>query len=115
MATRSKPLPMFRRRQKAALANPQLRRNLGKATSTIRDKRARVVAELPDWEELRAAGAAIKAEVMAHLDTYLLKLEDAVTAAGGQVHWARDAQEANRIIVDLVRGTGARRWSRSNR
>jgi L-lactate dehydrogenase complex protein LldF len=42
-----------------ALADSQLRANLARATSTIRDKRGRVVDELPDWEELRAAGAAI--------------------------------------------------------
>ena len=34
------------------------------ATETIRGKRARVVAELPDWEELREAGRAIKADVL---------------------------------------------------
>ncbi|MDT7710201.1 MAG: L-lactate dehydrogenase complex protein LldF, partial [Pseudonocardiales bacterium] len=38
-----------------ALGDSQLRRNLGHATSTIRDKRAKVVAELDDWEQLRLA------------------------------------------------------------
>jgi L-lactate dehydrogenase complex protein LldF len=89
-----------------ALGNTQLRRNLGNATATIRAKRAGVVAELPDWEQLRAAGAAIKDETLAHLDDYLVQLEDQVVAAGGVVHWARDADEANRIVVDLVRATG---------
>ena len=54
---RREPFPVAAR---AALADTQLRRNLGKATRTIRAKRAAVVAELPDWEELRAAGEAIK-------------------------------------------------------
>ncbi len=90
-----------------ALDDPQLRRNLGNATATIRAKRAAVVAELPDWPELRAAGAAIKDDVLAHLDTYLEQLEAAVTAHGGTVHWARDADDANRIVTDLVRATGA--------
>jgi L-lactate dehydrogenase complex protein LldF len=107
MATKRVALPSFPPAAQSALANAQLRRNLGKATTTIRAKRARVVAELPDWEELRSAGAAIKAEVMAHLDTYLLQLEAAVTAAGGQVHWARDADEANALIGTLVKATGA--------
>jgi L-lactate dehydrogenase complex protein LldF len=44
---------------------------------------------------------------MANLDTYLLRLEGQVTARGGVVHWARDAAEANRIVTDLVRATGA--------
>ncbi|NUT35631.1 MAG: lactate utilization protein [Hamadaea sp.] len=90
-----------------ALADAQLRRNLGHATATIRGKRARVVAEVPDWQQLRAAGEAIKAATMARLDELLIQLEEQVTARGGQVHWARDAVEANRIVVDLVRGTGA--------
>ena len=50
------------------LANAQLRANLRNATDTIRAKRARVVAELPDWEALREAGRAIKADVLARLD-----------------------------------------------
>ena len=90
-----------------ALANSQLRRNLGKATTTIREKRASVVAELPDWEQLRLAGAAIKDRTLAGLDRYLVQLEAAVTARGGQVHWARDADEANRIVTSLVRAAGA--------
>ncbi|GGM54262.1 LutB/LldF family L-lactate oxidation iron-sulfur protein [Dactylosporangium sucinum] len=89
------------------LRNEQLRRNLAGATRTIRTKRANVVGELPDWAELRAAGAAVKDDVLAHLDTYLLQLEERVTANGGVVHWARDGAEANRIVTDLVRATGA--------
>ena len=62
----------------SALADSQLRRNLGHATSTIRAKRAAAVAEVPDWAELRAAGAAIKDDVLAHLDRYLMQLEEQV-------------------------------------
>jgi L-lactate dehydrogenase complex protein LldF len=92
-----------------ALRDPQLRRNLGRATSTIRAKRAAAVAEVEDWDELRAAGAAIKDDVLAHLDRYLLQLEEQVTARGGTVHWAADAHEANQIITGLVRATGETR------
>ena len=90
-----------------AVADSQLRRNLGNATATIRAKRAGVVGELPDWTALRAAGAAIKDDVLAHLDEYLIRLEQRVTEHGGTVHWARDANEANRIVTGLVRATGA--------
>ncbi|MEV0588424.1 lactate utilization protein B [Nonomuraea sp. NPDC050310] len=91
-----------------AVQNSQLRFNLRKATHTIRGKRAAVVGELPDWTELRAAGKAIKDHTLRHLDRYLLQLEAAVTAAGGQVHWARDAAEANRIVTGLIKATGER-------
>lgn len=58
-----------------ALADTQLRANLGRTTSTIRGKRAAVVAEVPDWAELRAAGAAIKDAVLADLGPLLERLE----------------------------------------
>ncbi|HEV7213011.1 MAG TPA: LutB/LldF family L-lactate oxidation iron-sulfur protein [Blastococcus sp.] len=90
-----------------ALRDGQLRANLGHATSTIRAKRASVVGEVPDWEQLRAAGKAIKAATMARLDEHLEELERQVTARGGTVHWARDANEANAIVTRLVRDTGA--------
>ena len=90
-----------------AVADSQLRRNIGHATATIRAKRARVVDEVPDWQQLREAGRAIKAETMAHLDRYLVQFEEAFTARGGVVHWARDADEANRIVTSLVQATGA--------
>jgi L-lactate dehydrogenase complex protein LldF len=89
-----------------ALRDGQLQRNLGHATSAIRAKRAAVVAEVTDWEELRVAGAGIKDDVLAHLDRYLIQLEEQVTAHGGTVHWAGDANEANEIVTGLVRATG---------
>ena len=90
-----------------ALRDGQLRANLGHATSTIRRKRAAVVGEVPDWEQLRQAGKAIKTATMARLDEHLVELERQVTARGGTVHWARDADEANAIVTRLVQATGA--------
>jgi L-lactate dehydrogenase complex protein LldF len=100
----AEPFPAAAR---TALADSQLRRNLAKATTTIRAKRAWVVGELPDWEELREAGRAIKAHTMANLDGYLEQLEAEFMARGGTVHWARDAVEANQIVTNLVRAAGA--------
>ena len=91
------------------LRNTQLRRNIRKATTTIRARTARVAAELPDWEALRDAGQSIKAATLRYLDTHLLKLEERVTAAGGQVHWARDAEEAREIVINIARRHNATR------
>ena len=81
-----------------ALRDSQLRRNLAKATGTIREKRAAVVAELPDWQELRAAGRALK-------DQALASPRRSARAARGlrgrrrrAVHWARDGTEAVRSL-----------------
>ncbi len=98
------PFPAAARRE---LANGQLRENMENATRTIRAKRARVVAEVEDWEELREAGRAIKADVLARLDEYLLQFEEAATAAGAQVHWARDGGEASAVVAEVAQRHGA--------
>ncbi|MFE2219557.1 LutB/LldF family L-lactate oxidation iron-sulfur protein [Streptomyces canus] len=99
--------PAFPEAARSALADTRLRTNLRRATGTIRDKRLAVAAELDDWEELRETAATVKRHTLRHLDHHLLRLEKAVTAAGGVVHWAADAAEANRIVTYLVQQTGA--------
>ncbi len=101
-------MPAFPRAAASAVHDTALRGNLRHATHTIRAKRARAVAELSDWAELRAAAKAVKDRTLRHLDHYLMQVEDAVTAAGGTVHWAADAAEANRIVTGLVQATGER-------
>jgi L-lactate dehydrogenase complex protein LldF len=102
----------FPQAARVALGDPQLRRTIGEATSTIRAKRARVVAELPDWEELRDAGAAIKARAMATLPEQLERLEAEVVRHGGIVHWARDAAEANAVVAGIAHRHGAHELSK---
>ncbi|GAA2926909.1 LutB/LldF family L-lactate oxidation iron-sulfur protein [Streptomyces enissocaesilis] len=99
-------MPAFPAAAREAVGNETLRKNLRHATHTIRDKRAKAVAELDDWERLRAAGKDVKDRTLRHLDHYLVQLEESVTAAGGTVHWAADAEEANRIVTGLVKATG---------
>jgi L-lactate dehydrogenase complex protein LldF len=95
--------PRFPIAAKEALADSQLRTNMRNATHTIREKRARVIGELDDFEELRAAAADIKDDVVANLGRYLEQAEEALSRAGATVHWARDAAEANRIVVQIAR------------
>src|SRR5580658_4607529 len=84
------------------LQNAQTRKNVKHATNVIQGKRNKVVAEMPDWEDLREAGSQVKAHTLRHLDYYLTQFEANCTRAGGHVHWAADAAEANRIILGLV-------------
>ncbi|MFG3155946.1 LUD domain-containing protein, partial [Streptomyces sp. NPDC048219] len=99
-------MPAFPEAARTAVRDVTLRGNLRHATRTIRDKRARAVAELEDWAALREAGKRIKDHTLRHLDRYLVRVEEAVTAAGGTVHWAADAAEANEIVARLVEETG---------
>ena len=71
---------------KEQMENAQMRENIRHATHSIRSKRNDVVAELPDWEELRNAGSAIKEGVMARLPELLERFEREFTARGGVVH-----------------------------
>ncbi|MDY5143455.1 LutB/LldF family L-lactate oxidation iron-sulfur protein, partial [Actinotignum timonense] len=98
--------PAFPKAAVRELGNETQAKNLHHATHTIRAKRQAVVSELDNWQDIRQAGADIKNRVGRHLDHYLAEFEKNATAAGAHVHWARDAEEANRIVIDLVRATG---------
>ena len=97
------PFPKY---AKEELKNEQLRSNLRFVTHAIRNKRARVTAEVPDWQDLRNTGESVKNYVLANLPELLEQFERNFTAAGGHVHWARNATEANQIALDLIREQG---------
>ncbi|MBV9267495.1 MAG: iron-sulfur cluster-binding protein [Acidobacteriaceae bacterium] len=94
--------PEFPTAAKRLIQDSQIRRNVRHATDVIRGKRNRVVAELDDWEQLRASAHAIKEHTLRNLVRYLEQFEAACTNAGGEVHWAQDADEANQTIVGLI-------------
>ncbi|MBB5339420.1 LutB/LldF family L-lactate oxidation iron-sulfur protein [Tunturiibacter gelidoferens] len=102
-----KTAPTFPMAAKAMLGDTQLRKNVRHATDVIQGKRARVVGEMPDWQELREAGRQIRQHTMEYLDFYLEEFEANCTRAGGVVHWARDAEEARGIVVGLVKASGS--------
>jgi L-lactate dehydrogenase complex protein LldF len=99
--------PTFPMAAKVTMGDMQLRQNVRHATDVIQAKRAHVVSEMPDWQELREAGKQIRKHTMEHLDYYLQEFEANCTRAGGVVHWAKDAEEARRIVVDLVKAPGS--------
>ena len=99
-------MPPFPTAARAALGDTQLRHNLTHATGVIRAKRAAVVAEVEGWEDLRLAGAAVKERALTDLATHLEELERRLVDGGATVHWARDAAEANAIVVGIARGHG---------
>ena len=99
--------PPFAKNAKKAVDDSQLRANLRKATGAIRGRRAALVDETPDWQQLRHAGAAIKDHTLQNLDAYLEQFEANATRHGAHVHWARDATEANDTVRNLVTDSGA--------
>ena len=79
----------------------------------LRAKRDAAVAEVPDWEALRGRASAVKAHLLDHLDRYLERFEERARALGVHVHWAADAEAANRIVSLLLTARGARRVVKS--
>jgi L-lactate dehydrogenase complex protein LldF len=89
------------------LRNPQLRKNVAHAVDIIEARRNKLVGEKPDWQELRSAASEIRNRALENLHFHLKEFETRCTTAGGIVHWAADAAEARRIILDLVREENA--------
>src|SRR6202046_3296247 len=75
-------------------------------------RRAAAAARLPEFEALRDSAKAIKDHTLAHLDLYLEAYEQKVRASGGEVHYAQDAEEARKIIIDLCRSMDAKSVSK---
>jgi L-lactate dehydrogenase complex protein LldF len=97
----------FPQNARVGLADPVLQRALGLARTGFPERRRQAVERLPEFETLREDARAIKDHTLAHLDFYLELYEANVTAAGGQVHWARDAAEARQTVLDICRAAGA--------
>ena len=99
--------PPFPKAVLPVLRNPQLRKNVAHAIDVIQTKRAKLVTEKSDWQQLRTAASAVRAHVLENLAAYLEQFEARCTAAGGTVHWAANADEARRIILDILRQENA--------
>ena len=92
------------------MLDPQLRRALDRVGSGFDVARRNAIEEVtPEaWEEWREEARQIKIHTLDHLDYYLEMLYDNVTAAGGQVHFADDAAEANAIVSHLAQSRGVK-------
>ncbi|HYF54849.1 MAG TPA: LutB/LldF family L-lactate oxidation iron-sulfur protein, partial [Salinarimonas sp.] len=100
--------PAFKENAARALADGQLQRALGNVRKGFIEKRQAAADRLPEFEELRDAARDIKDHTLRHLDLYLERYEAKVTASGGQVHFARTAEEAREIVARICREAGAR-------
>ena len=99
--------PQFKANAHEALHDARLQGALHHAQNFI-GRRAAAAARLPEFEALRDSARDIKDHTLAHLDLYLEAYEKKVIEAGGQVHYALTAKQANDIILDLCRARGAR-------
>lgn len=98
----------FAANARSALADTTLRGALRNATRLFGERRHAAIGGVADWQALRTKARAIKDETLLHLDEHLERFAANAEAAGAIVHWARDADEACRIIATLAHERGAR-------
>ena len=98
----------FKANARAAVQDPQLKRALAHVKTGFIGKRAKAVARLPEFEALCDAARDIKDHTLEHLDLYLERYEERVTAQGGQVHWCPSAADAREAVLDICRRVGAK-------
>ena len=79
----------------------------------VRKKRDEAAHALPEWEALRETASAIKSHTMSRLAEYLEQFERQATKLGANVHWARDAVEHNRIVLEILQSHGVKRLVKS--
>jgi multidrug resistance efflux pump len=103
----------FESKAEEALGNAALQEALGRIKTGWQANRTRAAAALPEFEQLRDRGRAIKNHTLQHLDLYLEMFEAKVAATGGHVHFARDAAEARKIVLDICRAAEARAVTKS--
>ena len=99
----------------AAVKDAQLRQALRRAGSGFDGTRREAIAEVSEevWEGWREQARKIKEHTIGHLDYYLAMLERNVNAAGGQVHFAGDANQANAIVSEIARRNGVKTVTKS--
>lgn len=79
----------------------------------VRVKRDRMAKGLDEWESLRNAASDIKKHTLSHLDIYLEKFASNAEANGVNVHWAKDADEFNAIVLDILQSHDVRKLVKS--
>src|SRR5260221_2555815 len=74
----------------------------------MRQNRDKAVAGIPEWAKLRELASQIKEHTLTHLDQYLEQFEQNATRRGTHVHWARDAEEHNIVVHDILHAHGVK-------
>lgn len=103
----------FKARAATALADSRLKLAIDRTAGTAEQKRATAVDDFPEFAEARTRGRRIKDHVIAHLGHYLRLFEKNALASGAEVHWARTADEACKIVVDICKAADAKRVTRA--
>ncbi len=98
----------FKTRAQQALGDGQLHNNFRSAMDSLMSKRAAAFSDADERERLRALGNSIRARARSKLPELLEQLEQNLTRNGVKVHWAETVDEANAIVLSIIRAHEAR-------
>lgn len=96
----------FRLKASKTLGDTAILESLEHVYTGFHEGRKNAAANTDNWEHLRSKGKAIKDHTIAHLDHYLEMLAENVKKHGGNVYFAKDAQQARKHIVDIAKNRG---------
>lgn len=96
-----------------AAGDERLKAAVGTAVMKQYNARQLRILDLPDPDRIRTLAGEIKQHTLDHLDYYLEQLKANVQRNGGHVHFAKDGDEATRIILDIARNAGCTRCIKS--
>lgn len=99
----------FRQRIRQSIENETLQIALDNNTERRLRGRALAFESIPDWRERRKRAHSIRAEVIEHLDEYMAEFIKKNRDNGVIVHCVRDAAEAIKVVLEIVRDLPRRR------
>ncbi len=96
----------FKELSRKALQDQRLQENLRLIGTRFTALRELAFSALENGQELRGMARDVKEKSLANLPVILESLEENIDRAGGHLHWARNASEANEIVLNLARKYG---------
>ena len=105
----------FKKASSQAVSDPKLQNTLEHVMGHFIEARAGAIEEFGDesWDQMRERASSIKKHALENLDYYLDLIDRTIQKNGGHVHFAKDTQEANRIVLDIAKKAEAKRVIKS--
>jgi len=92
----------FRKTAQETIQDARLKNAYQSGMQHIIDARQQAYAQLPDVDALRDELKQIRQATIANLAEYLEEFERNAQQAGAVVHWAKDASDVGRIVLDIA-------------
>ncbi|OAN18181.1 amino acid dehydrogenase [Photobacterium jeanii] len=103
----------FKDRIKVQMKDDFMRESVANAQTRMFTNRQKAADKLGNWEQWREMGMDIRNHVLENLDYYLHQLSESVEKNGGQVFFARTADEATAYVESIIKAKDAKKVVKS--